>query len=362
MGSRPNYMKVAPLLRYFEKSQEDKISCLLIHTGQHYDYNLNQNFFEDLYLKEPDFYLNTGSGTHAEQTAKIMIEFEKVCIKEKPDLVLVVGDVNSTMACALTAKKLKTKVAHIEAGLRSFNRIMPEEINRIVTDSVSDYLFSTTLDAVRQLKKEGIDPEKIFFVGNLMIDSLVNILRKTEKSEILEKLSLQPFSYTVVTLHRPENVDREEFLQGFLAFCQENHNLTMVFPAHPRTIKNLKEYSLEREYHALNNLLLIEPLGYIDFINILKNSNSVITDSGGIQEETAYLGIPCFTLRNETERPITVEKGTNVLIYDNDFNRLASEIKNLSAIRTKVKAPLELWDGNSASRVYTILKQILDVQ
>jgi UDP-N-acetylglucosamine 2-epimerase (non-hydrolysing) len=354
-------MKVAPLLRYFEKIQEDKISCLLIHTGQHYDYCLNQNFFKDLNLKEPDCFLNAGSGSHAEQTAKILVEFEKACVRERPDLVVVVGDVNSTLACSIVAKKIYIKVAHIEAGLRSFNRSMPEEINRIVTDSISDYFFTTTKDAVRQLEKEGIDPENIFFVGNLMIDSIVYILPKTEKSEILEKLSLQPFSYTAVTLHRPENVDREEFLQGFLAFCRENHNLKMVFPAHPRTLKNIRNFSLKNEFKKLNNLILVEPLGYIDFIKLLKDSQFVITDSGGLQEETTYLGIPCFTLRDETERPITIEKGTNILIKKNGFNKLTKEIKNLSNTRKRKKSLPELWDGNSASRIYPLLKQILQV-
>lgn len=356
VGARPNYMKVAPIHRSFQK-YNDKIKHLICHTGQHYDVNMSQVFFEELELPEPDFYLGVGSGSHAEQTAKIMVEFEKVVLTEKPDLVIVVGDVNSTIACSLVAVKLGIKVAHVEAGLRSFDRTMPEEINRLLTDQIADYLFVTEKSGIENLKNEGIPDNKIFFVGNTMIDSLISYLPKIENSNILSELKLNPKEYIVVTLHRPSNVDQpENLIKIFDQFKEISEKFKIVFPIHPRTKKVLQ--STNYDYNSLN-FLLIEPIGYISFIKLVKNSTAVITDSGGIQEETTYLKIPCLTLRDNTERPITVEIGTNKLIGTR-YDRIAQEFFDfINNPKNNTQIP-PLWDGKASDRISAKIVELLN--
>lgn len=357
VGARPNFMKVAALNKTFNKfrieNSELKINHLVCHTGQHYDGKMSKVFFDELELPTPDFYLGVGSGSHAEQTAKVMVEFERVLIKEKPDLVIVVGDVNSTIACSLTAAKLGIKVAHVEAGLRSFDRTMPEEINRILTDSISDYLFVTEKNGLENLAKEGIPEEKVFFVGNVMIDSLINYLPKTEKSSFFNEYHLAPKDYCLITLHRPSNVDNKKKLHELVDLIQEvSDKKKVIFPIHPRTKRNLKNYDLLKFLD--HNTLLTDPLGYIDFIALLKNSNFVLTDSGGIQEESTYLGIPCVTLRSTTERPVTVEMGTNYLVGESINSARVYIAKILEGNSKQGKIP-ELWDGRAAERIVNIL-------
>ncbi len=357
-GARPNFMKVAPLHWEFKK-HEDKVKHLICHTGQHYDYNMSKVFFDDLNLPEPNFYLGVGSGTHAEQTAKIMLKFEKIIIEEKPDLVIVVGDVNSTLACSLTAVKLGVKVAHVEAGLRSFDKSMPEEINRILTDHISDFLFVTEKSGVQNLKREGIDDKKIFFVGNVMIDTLIHLLPKIECSDILQKLNLFPKEYILVTLHRPSNVENENFLLKLVEVFQELSQVQkVIFPVHPRTRLNIEKLGLNGRLK--DRVMLLEPLGYIDFINLLKNSSLVITDSGGVQEESTFLGIQCITVRNNTERPVTVEIGTNHLV-GTDLSKVLEHSMNVLGGKIKSGKIPELWDGKSSKRIVEIILEHLKI-
>jgi len=354
VGARPNFMKVAPIYKAFnEIKTELQVSHKICHTGQHYDSNLSDVFIRELELPQPDFYLGIGSGTHAEQTGKIMIEFEKVLLQEKPNLVIVVGDVNSTLACSLAAVKLGIKIAHVEAGLRSFDRTMPEEINRILTDAISDFLFVSERSGIKNLKREGIPDEKIFFVGNVMIDSLVNYLPKIEKSKITEQLSVKPFDYCVVTLHRPSNVDDKNRLTEIAEFLLNisNHK-KLIFPVHPRTRYNLEKYGLLK--YMNHNIIITEPLGYIDFIALLKSAFFALTDSGGIQEETTFLGIPCVTLRNSTERPITVEVGTNYLVGE-DIDSALKVVNEIINGNFKKGTIPELWDGKASERIVNII-------
>ncbi len=376
VGARPNFMKVAPIYRAFEqlKMKNEKlnndpstspgmmdttnykppaIEHLICHTGQHYDAKMSDVFFQQLGLPKPDFYLGVGGGSHAEQTAKIMMGFEKVLLDERPDLVIVVGDVNSTIACSLTAKKLHIKVAHVEAGLRSFDRDMPEEINRILTDTISDYLFVTEKSGLANLKHEGIEESKIFFVGNCMIDSLINFLPFTERSDILNQLNIKANNYVLVTMHRPSNVDDEKRLIGLTDLINSlSLKRCVVFPIHPRTRKNLEKFKLIEKLN--NNIILTEPIAYIDFLTLIRNSELILTDSGGIQEESTYLGVQCITLRKSTERPSTVDEGTNQLVGE-DFEiakTAANEV--LNGFRKEGKIP-DLWDGKSAERIVDIL-------
>jgi len=356
VGARPNFMKVAPLHKEFLK-HKDKIQHLICHTGQHYDEKMSKVFFDELELPKPDFYLGVGSGSHAEQTAKVMIEFEKILIAEKPDLVIVVGDVNSTVACSLTAVKLGIKVAHVEAGLRSFDRIMPEEINRILTDSISDYLFVTEQSGVDNLLHEGISKEKIYFVGNVMIDSLVYYLPKAEKSKVLEDYELEKGKYILVTMHRPSNVDNEDGLRGLMNMLNElakEHKI--LFPMHPRTKHNLAKFGISTDNDLAKNIIITEPIGYIDFLCLTKNAELVITDSGGIQEETTFLGVQCITLRDNTERPSTVEIGTNNLI-GTDLVKAALAVNNVIAGHSKSGNIPELWDGKTAERIIKVVQK-----
>lgn len=310
-GARPNFMKVAPIVRAMRRRAHE-FSSLLVHTGQHYDAQMSDAFWRDLKLPEPDIYLGVGSGTHAEQTAAIMVRFEPVVVRERPDWVIVVGDVNSTLACALVCAKLCVRVAHVEAGLRSHDRTMPEEINRLLTDQIADLLLTPSPDADENLRREGIAPEKIRFVGNVMIDSLLDNLERAASSDIRQRLGLR--DYAVATLHRPSNVDDPPTLARLLAaFDEIGRRVPVVFPVHPRTNARLAEFGLNAAFDV-NRVRVIPPLGYLDFLHLLSGARLVLTDSGGIQEETTALGIPCLTLRENTERPITVEMGTNKVV------------------------------------------------
>jgi UDP-N-acetylglucosamine 2-epimerase (non-hydrolysing) len=345
-------MKVAPIARAFQK-YSDTINHLICHTGQHYDEGMSKIFFEDLQLPKPDYYLGVGSGSHAKQTGLIMIEFEKVLLKGRPDLVIVVGDVNSTFACSMTATKLGIKTAHVEAGLRSFDRDMPEEINRILTDSLCDLLFISEPSGLKNLKNEGISDDKVFHVGNVMIDSLIHFLDGKETSGILEKLIIEANTYVLVTLHRPSNVDNKESLSRIVNVLNRISKLrTVVFPIHPRSKKMMDKYGLTTTVEE--NVMLIEPLGYLDFVALLKNSELVLTDSGGIQEETTFFGIQCITLRKSTERPITVEIGTNHLAGDDPEEAESISISILNSATKEGKVP-EMWDGKTAERIVDII-------
>lgn len=353
VGARPNFMKVAPVHKAFKK-YENEINHLICHTGQHYDEKMSKIFFEELELPVPNFYLGVGSGSHAEQTAAVMIEFEKVLLQEKPDLIIVVGDVNSTIACSLTAAKLHIKTAHVESGLRSFDRNMPEEINRLLTDQISDFLFVTEKSGLENLKNEGIDGSKVFFTGNVMIDSLVHYLEKAKSSNALNEFSLTPNNYVLVTMHRPSNVDNAEQLNAIVNLLNSiSEKRKVLFPVHPRTRKNMENSSLIKNLGE--NVILSDPIGYLDFVNLLQNSELVITDSGGIQEETTFLGIQCITTRTTTERPVTVEIGTNYLVGA-DFKRADEQAQEiLDGGRKTGKIP-ELWDGKAAERIVEIIK------
>jgi UDP-N-acetylglucosamine 2-epimerase (non-hydrolysing) len=362
VGARPNFIKVAPFVkRVLEFNaiaiQGRAIEHILLHTGQHYDYNLSKIFFEELSIPEPDIFLGVGSGTHAEQTAKIMLAFEKVLYDVNPHIVIVVGDVNSTLACALTAAKAGYKVAHIEAGLRCYDNILPEEINRRLTDAISDLLFAPSEDAVANLLKEGIEESKIYFVGNIMIDCLVENMAKIKNSDILQKLGLDKGSYALLTLHRNKNVDNKEILENILrAVNYLSTEIKILFPVHPRTLKRIKEFSLKDLLSS--NILLLEPLGYIEFLNLVLNAKFVMTDSGGLQEETTYLGVPCLTLRETTERPITVTLGTNEVVGVELETIIYWGKKALSNEWKKGSIP-PLWDGNTSYRILRILLECL---
>jgi len=361
VGARPNFMKIAPIMKEMSKFP-GKFTQVLVHTGQHYDHDMSKSFFNDLGLPKPDILLGENSGTHAEQTANIMIQFEKVCIKENPDLVVVVGDVNSTVAAALVASKLNIPIAHVEAGLRSFDRSMPEEINRMLTDQVSDFLFTTCEDANKNLLNEGIASKKIFFVGNVMIDSLIEHLKLAKNSRILEDLKLikqnKIKKYAVVTLHRPSNVDNSKKLEDIL-FTLKNlsEEIMIVFPVHPRTVKQIKNFKLEKLIYGNKNFQVIPPLSYIDFLKLTAKSILVLTDSGGIQEETTILQVPCLTLRENTERPITVKIGSNRIVGANSTCILEEfkQIMTTGDIRCGIP---EAWDGKAAARIVEIFGSI----
>jgi len=374
-GARPNFMKIAPLMHALEN--HSTIEPVLVHTGQHYDENMSDLFFRHLDIPEPDINLSVDSASHAVQTARIMERFEKVCIDILPDMVMVVGDVNSTVACTLVASKLNVKTAHYEAGLRSNDRSMPEEINRIVTDAICEYFFTTSKDANENLIKEGKPKSNIFLVGNLMIDTLVRLLPKAgedggqrsdvrgpedgrQKSAAYTKLRRGKEvggqdRYALVTLHRPSNVDDSEMLVSIMRTLQRlSEKLTVIFPVHPRTRLRMSE--VRCQISEKERLYLIDPVGYLEFLSLQKNAAVVITDSGGIQEETTFLGIPCLTVRDNTERPITVWEGTNKLIGINEIEYEVEEI--LRGNGKKGKTP-HLWDGNAADRIVGVLERIL---
>lgn len=349
VGARPNLMKIAPLVE--EMNRYPEIDHHLLHTGQHYDERMSQVFFDELDIPRPDVYLGIGSGSHAEQTAKTMLQIEKVLIDDAPELVVVVGDVNSTLACAITAAKLWIPVAHVEAGLRSFDRRMPEEINRIVTDAVSSLLFTTSRDANENLAREGVASEKILFVGNVMIDTLMKHRVRAAGLETPVRFGLEKNNYALLTLHRPSNVDRPEVLAGILeALHRIQQRTPILFPAHPRTVKRIAEFGFEERLEAAQNLVMAEPQGYLEFLDLMMHARMVLTDSGGIQEETTILGVPCLTLRENTERPITVTEGTNTLVGTDGAAIVAEAEKILDGNGKSGRAP-ELWDGHAAERI-----------
>ena len=389
VGARPNFMKIAPIVRAIERHNKSrtgddaKIIHGLVHTGQHYDVMMSDAFFQDLHLPKPDIFLGVGSGSHAGQTAEIMKSFEPVLLTHKPEMLLVVGDVNSTIACALVASKIsydasgrRPLIGHIEAGLRSFDPTMPEEINRIVTDRLSDLLFVTEKSGVDNLQNEGVSPEHIHFVGNTMIDTLLSHVAKADQSRILEKLSLIPettgddrrqatTSFALLTLHRPSNVDQKEnFIEILQALRQFDGSLTTVFPAHPRTQKRIKEMQLEKQFHFIEHggavqegkINVVDPLGYIDFLCLMKNARLVLTDSGGIQEETTCLGVRCVTIRANTERPVTVLEGTNLLAGVRKETITKAIQTQLAKVETDRRIP-KYWDGKAAERIVSVIVQ-----
>lgn len=345
-AARPNFMKIAPL--YHQLIKYENFDTKIIHTGQHYDKNMSDDFFYELMLPSPHFYLNVGSGTQSEQVGNTMIKFENILFKEKPNLVVVVGDVNATMACSIVAKKLNIQVAHLEAGIRSFDMSMPEEINRKVTDAICDYYWTPSIDANENLVKEGVDRNKIKFVGNIMIDSFELLKDKIYKDNIKKELSIDDKDYCILTLHRPSNVDSEEMLKNILNTIKKiTKKIQVIFPIHPRTKKNILNFGLNHFFEE-KNLICLEPLSYIKFMNLLLGAKLVITDSGGVQEETTYLGVPCLTLRENTERPITVLEGTNTLVKLEELLYYLELI--LKGKYKKGSIPL-LWDGKTAIRV-----------
>ncbi|HRR70409.1 MAG TPA: UDP-N-acetylglucosamine 2-epimerase (non-hydrolyzing) [Desulfomonilia bacterium] len=349
VGARPNFMKIAPLIRDMN-ARKDRIEHLLVHTGQHYDKSMSDDFFTQLGIPQPDVNLGIGSASHAQQTAKILTAFESVLVEHNPDMVVVVGDVNSTMACALVAAKSGVKVAHVEAGLRSFDRTMPEEINRILTDALSDLLFTTEEAGNENLRREGIPQEKIFFVGNVMIDTLVHCLAAMPPGP--PHPGLEKKEYAVITLHRPSNVDHPETLKGMLrAFQDISKNLKLVIPLHPRTRANIERFGLSDALRALEeNAVVTGPAGYVDMLRLVKDSRMVITDSGGIQEETTYLGVPCITLRANTERPSTVTLGTNTLV-GSDTGKLLRAVERVMLDSHARGTIPPLWDGHASERI-----------
>lgn len=351
VGARPNFMKMAPIIAAIEQRSVEA-SQVLVHTGQHYDEAMSASFFRDLQMPPPDINLQIGSGTHAEQTAKVMLAFEPVLIEQKPDWVVVVGDVNSTLACALVAAKLNVKVAHVEAGLRSFDRAMPEETNRVVTDRIADLLLTPSADADANLLREGIAAEKIVRVGNVMIDTLFAQLEKARTSSILDDLLLQPRCFAVLTLHRPSNVDDAATLRKiFSAIEKIAVELPIVFPAHPRTQARLTEFGIMLP----PQVRIVEPLGYRDFLKLWSNARLALTDSGGLQEETTALGIPCLTLRDNTERPITVEQGTNRVVGREPEAIIAAAVDVLRGDQNQPTRIPDLWDGRAAERIVEAL-------
>jgi UDP-N-acetylglucosamine 2-epimerase (non-hydrolysing) len=387
VGARPNFMKVAAICEAIKEHNagrsSEHIEHVLVHTGQHYDANMSDFFFNDLELPKPNLFLGVGSGSHSAQTAKVMEGFERVVLAEKPQVIVVVGDVNSTLACALVAKKTWCsggsferayipKLAHVEAGLRSFDRTMPEEVNRIVTDSISDYLFTTEESANQNLKNEGVTEDKIHFVGNVMIDTLLRHRAKAEESTILNDLQLyedcRVKPYAILTLHRPANVDdTQTFSRMIESFLDVSRHMPIIFPAHPRTLKQIQEADLGDYFvdHFMDGpepwdsrvrIRLVPPLGYLDFLHLMSQAKVVLTDSGGVQEETTILGVPCITLRDNTERPVTLEHGTNVLVGANP-EKIITEFSRVLHEAPRHFSKPRYWDGQAAKRIVQILSQ-----
>jgi UDP-N-acetylglucosamine 2-epimerase (non-hydrolysing) len=352
-AARPNFMKIAPL--YHALASESWCRAVVVHTGQHYDQNMSGSFFDDLHLPTPDYHLEVGSGTHAVQTGRVMIEYERVCLQERPHWIVVVGDVNSTVACALVGTKLGIPVVHLEAGLRSRDRTMPEEINRLVTDAIADVLWTPSTDADENLQREGVPAEKIDFIGNIMIDSYELQRARIDADDTRQRLGLAPKSFGVVTLHRPSNVDSRVKLGALMQQIRlVARELPLVFPIHPRTRKRLAEYGMLNELAGNPRLHVMEPLGYVQFMNLVSSARVAITDSGGIQEETTYLGIPCLTLRENTERPITVSQGTNRLA------RAETLLENMQTVlhgTSNTGRRPERWDGKTACRAVESLRR-----
>jgi UDP-N-acetylglucosamine 2-epimerase (non-hydrolysing) len=368
VGARPNFMKIAPIVHEIQRTAG--IEHRLVHSGQHYDQQMSESFFEELHIPKPDVNLEVGSGSHAWQTAEVMKRFEAVVLEWKPDVVIVVGDVNSTLAAALVASKLGVPVAHVEAGLRSFDMSMPEEINRKLTDAISDLLFVTEQSGIQNLRKEGVEQDRIFLVGNVMIDCLVEHRKIAEKSEILRRLGLQKDGdkaspYGLLTLHRPSNVDDPAVLRDILStIATLAEKMPVFFPVHPRSLERIRQFGLgsylaeEKSGAAARGIVPLPPLGYLDFLCLMDHARLILTDSGGIQEESTILGVPCLTLRENTERPVTVEQGTNQIVGRDPKKILAAAALVLGAERRAMKAP-ELWDGHAAERIVKILLEKL---
>lgn len=351
VGARPNFMKVAPIVEVM-KRREREFAPLVVHTGQHYDSMMSDAFFRDLNIPKPDVHLEVGSASHAAQTAAVMERFEPVLLREKPDWVLVVGDVNSTLAAALVCAKLGVKVGHVEAGLRSRDRAMPEEINRLLTDQIADLLFTPSVDADENLRAEGVPEERIRFVGNIMIDSMFQQLARAKASNIRQELGVSDQEYGVLTLHRPSNVDDlDTFARILGALEQISESLPIVFPVHPRTRKTIVAFGLDGRIGRNPRLRLLDPLGYVDFLGLYSRARLVLTDSGGLQEETTVLGIPCLTLRENTERPITVEMGTNTVVGTDPEKITSAAFAALNGSIVKDRHVPPLWDGHTAERI-----------
>ena len=355
-GARPNFMKIAPLMRAYRSCPG--IQPLLVHTGQHYDEKMSRLFFEELEIPRPDINLEVGSGSHAQQTATIMQRFEPVVAEHKPDAVLVVGDVNSTIACALVAAKMGVQVYHVEAGLRSFDRTMPEEINRLLTDSISDLLFVSEPSGLDNLRAEGVPAERVHFVGNVMIDTLERCRDRAAQSDVLERLGLAPREYVLVTLHRPASVDHPDVLAGLLGVLdQVQREYPVVFPIHPRTRKAIEADHLAPLVAGMKQLKLLDPLGYLDFMRLTSQARVVMTDSGGIQEETTILGVPCLTMRENTERPATITHGTNKLV-GMDPQRILAAYREVRDTAPGTARRPEKWDGRAAERIAEIISRL----
>ncbi|HRE59199.1 MAG TPA: UDP-N-acetylglucosamine 2-epimerase (non-hydrolyzing) [Candidatus Kapabacteria bacterium] len=358
VGARPNFMKVAPIHRAFQRYSPE-IEHSIVHTGQHYDTKMSDTFFQDLDMPEPAVFLGIGSGSHAVQTAKVMVEFEKVCESMRPDIVIVVGDVNSTVGCSLVSVKMGIPTAHVEAGLRSFDRAMPEEINRIATDAICDYWFVTEQSGIDELRKQGAPENNIFFVGNTMIDSLHYALPKAKKLQFINELGLTEKNYALITMHRPSNVDEPEQLRTLLVMLAElTQQRDIIFPVHPRTRKNIEIFGLSDIIDSHPRMHLIDPQGYITFLHLMMNADFVMTDSGGVQEETTALGVPCLTIRTTTERPITTTLGTNILVQPNPDNIRQALYTMVSQPRKSGQIP-PLWDGKAAERIAEIIHNLI---
>jgi UDP-N-acetylglucosamine 2-epimerase (non-hydrolysing) len=352
-AARPNFMKIAPL--YHALAPESWSRAQIVHTGQHYDYNMSASFFRDLRLPEPDFHLEVGSGSHAEQTGRVMIEYEKIAARDRPDWIIVAGDVNSTLACALVGTKLCIPVVHLEAGLRSGDRSMPEEINRLATDAIADVLWTPSADADANLLRENVPAEKIDRVGNFMIDSYEMLRDSIAAANVVERLALTRRGFGVITIHRPANVDGADSLRSLVSqLTKASRSLPMVFAVHPRTRKRLDEFGLMGTLESCEGIRLTEPLGYIEFMNLVSNAAVVVTDSGGVQEETTYLGIPCLTLRDTTERPITIEEGSNRLVQT---HALIDALGDVMQGRFRAGKRPALWDGKAAQRSVVALRR-----
>jgi UDP-N-acetylglucosamine 2-epimerase (non-hydrolysing) len=358
VAARPNFPKVAPIHKAMRARPKD-FRPVLVHTGQHYDYPMSDAFLRDLGMPEPDHHLGVGSGNHGAQTADALRKFEELCAQRRPDLVLVVGDVNSTLACALAAQKLHIPVAHVEAGLRSFDRSMPEEVNRVLTDILSDLNFVTEPVGVTNLKKEGVGKDRIFLVGDVMIDALKTVLPTAKAVDKPGQLELPRMEYAVLTLHRPANVDDPQRLERLLDGVEQvAKRLPVLFPIHPRTAKRLGEFRMRARLDGIEGLRALEPLGYIDFLSLLEGSRFAMTDSGGLPEECTFLGIPCFSLRSTTERPQTVSHGTHVLV-DDSATKLAAAMKKVMSRKPKRKSPPRGWDGKAAERIVKVIAKHL---